>query len=148
MGLVAAAVAMDRGRMGHSTGPRLLHAVDGRATTGRRAFLCASGLARPARSPGPSTDADLVFSEHATMIANRDVAAMAATIVGFAVLVTAHLAIAAGLLGRAPRWRAPIALFFPLFAPYSAVRERMWARASIWIAAALLYAIGLAMARH
>lgn len=82
------------------------------------------------------------------MIRARDVESMIAVILGFAALVTAHLAIALGLLARSPRWRAPIALIVLPLAPYIALRERMWLRGALWIAALVVYASGLAMASH
>jgi hypothetical protein len=54
-------------------------------------------------------------------------------VVTSALAVTAHLAIAAGLLRRAPRWRALAALVVAPLAPFYAIREHMLVRAGIWI---------------
>jgi len=64
---------------------------------------------------------------------------VAAVVLAFAFLVTAHVAIAVGLLGRAPRWRAPVALAVPPLAPYWAWRERMRVRAGLWAAGLVVY---------
>lgn len=74
-------------------------------------------------------------------MSTRDAIVVGLVVVAFAVLVTAHVWIVAGLLRRPPRWRAPVALFaFPL-APYWAIREHMRARGVVWIAAAVAYVV-------
>jgi hypothetical protein len=78
---------------------------------------------------------------------NRDVAVLAVTLVGFALLVTAHVVIAAGLLARRPRWRAPLALIVAPLAPILALRAHMVVRAATWLAALAMYATGLWLAR-
>ena len=78
---------------------------------------------------------------------NRDVTVLAITIAGFALLVTAHVVIAAGLLARTPRWRAALALIIAPLAPILALRARMFVRAATWIVALALYATGLWFAR-
>ena len=70
-----------------------------------------------------------------------------AMIVAFASGVTAHVAIAAGLLARAPRWRAAAALALPPLAPYWALRERMRVRAGAWIASVAVYVVMRLLAR-
>jgi len=67
--------------------------------------------------------------------------AVSAVILSFAVLCTAHLAIAAGLLRRSPRWRALVGLVALPLAPYWAARERMWLRAAFWCAGLIGYVI-------
>jgi hypothetical protein len=67
-------------------------------------------------------------------------------VVAFAIVVTAHVAIAFGLVRRTPRWRAPLAFAVVPLAPYFAWREQMRVRAVVWIAGALLYVIGLILA--
>lgn len=69
----------------------------------------------------------------------KDMILVAAVVLAFAFLVTAHVAIAVGLLGRAPRWRAPVALAVPPLAPYWAWRERMRVRAGLWAAGLVVY---------
>ncbi len=66
---------------------------------------------------------------------------VAMVVLGFAALVTAHIAIAWGLLWRAPRYRALVALVVPPLAPYWAWREHMRVRAGIWAGALVLYVI-------
>ena len=66
-------------------------------------------------------------------------AAMAALVVAFAALVTMHVAIAAGLASRPPRWRAIAAVVVPPLAPYWAFRDRMPVRAVLWLASAAAY---------
>jgi hypothetical protein len=62
-------------------------------------------------------------------------------VVAFASLVTAHVAIVAGLAVRAPWWRAPAAaVVFPL-APYWGGRTGMHARSVVWVVSATAYAI-------
>jgi hypothetical protein len=70
----------------------------------------------------------------------KDAIAFGAMIAAFALLVTAHVTIAWGLAGRAPRWRAAVALVVPPLAPYFAARERMPVRASAWMCALVVYA--------
>jgi hypothetical protein len=74
----------------------------------------------------------------------NDLVLLTLTIVGFAMLVTAHIGTVIGLARRAPRWRSMIALFVVPLAPYWAIRERLWFRAAAWLASAVLYGIGLA----
>jgi hypothetical protein len=62
-----------------------------------------------------------------------------AIVVLFALAVTAHVAIAVGLLRLHPRWRGPVAFFVPPLAPYWALRNRMPARAIVWLAAVAGY---------
>jgi len=64
-----------------------------------------------------------------------------ALLVAFATLVTAHVALVAGLAGRLPRWRAAVALVAPPLAPYWGYRARMGARAAIWVASAAAYTV-------
>ena len=50
-----------------------------------------------------------------------------------ATAVTAHLATVYGLLHRAPRWRALVALVVPIAAPFWARKEGMHVRASAFV---------------
>jgi hypothetical protein len=77
----------------------------------------------------------------------RDVVVLAFVIGAFAVLVTVHVTIAAGLLVRSPRWRAPVALVVAPLAPYYAVRARMPVRAATWIGALVVYVVARVIAR-
>jgi len=70
-----------------------------------------------------------------------DLAIVIALVGAFAVLSSAHVALAAGLCLRRPRWRGPLSLIvFPL-APYWGLRAGMRARTMAWVAAAVVYAI-------
>lgn len=73
----------------------------------------------------------------------KDLALFVTTVLAFASLLTAHLAIAFALFGRDRRWRAFVALVVPPFAPYWALRERMTFRASAWLAGAIGYGLAL-----
>jgi hypothetical protein len=64
---------------------------------------------------------------------------MAAIVISFAVLVTVHLALVAGLAVREPRTRGLIALVVPPLAPYWGMQERMRARAVVWGLAFVVY---------
>ena len=72
--------------------------------------------------------------------------AVGAVVLSFAVLCTAHVAIAAGLSRRSPRWRAAVGLIALPLAPYWAARERMWVRAALWSLGLLGYVIARAVA--
>jgi len=67
---------------------------------------------------------------------------MAAIVLSFAVLVTAHVALVAGLAVREPRTRGLVALLVPPLAPYWGLRERMRVRAAIWSLSLLVYVAG------
>jgi hypothetical protein len=64
-----------------------------------------------------------------------------ATVVAFAVAITAHVAIVIGLVRRAPRWRAAIAVIVPPLGVAWSFRERLWFRAAAWIVGATSYVI-------
>jgi hypothetical protein len=71
----------------------------------------------------------------------KDMIVVGAVVLAFALLVTAHLAIAVGLVAKPPRWRAPVALVLAPLAPYWAWREHMRVRAGIWAAGLVLYVV-------
>lgn len=71
----------------------------------------------------------------------KEIVLVAAIVLSFGLFVTAHLAVAWGLLFRPPRWRSPVALLLPPLAPYWAIRERMRVRAILWIASLVVYAV-------
>jgi hypothetical protein len=79
-------------------------------------------------------------------VSTRDVVVLASVIVAFAVMVTAHVTIAAGLLGRSPRWHALVAFVVAPLAPYYAFRARMPVRAVVWIGAVVVYAVARVVA--
>ncbi len=71
---------------------------------------------------------------------SRDELVAGALVLAFAVLVTAHVALVVGLAGRAPRWRALVALAVPPLAPYwgwSSFRRR----SVLWVASAVAYGV-------
>ncbi|HEY5241627.1 MAG TPA: hypothetical protein VIJ22_09185 [Polyangiaceae bacterium] len=71
---------------------------------------------------------------------SRDELVAGALVLAFAVLVTAHVALVVGLAGRAPRWRALVALAVPPLAPYwgwSTLRRR----SVLWVASAVAYGV-------
>ena len=75
-----------------------------------------------------------------------DAAMIIALVSTSALALTAHLAIAAGLLRRHPRWRAPVALVLAPLAPWFAVREHMRVRAAVWVVGVIGYSIVRAVA--
>jgi hypothetical protein len=77
----------------------------------------------------------------------RDQIFTVALVLAFAALVTVHTTIVAGLAGRAPRWRAAVALIAVPLAPYWGFKERMHVRAVVWVASALAYGGFLWLAR-
>ena len=68
-------------------------------------------------------------------------------VASFALLVTAHVAVAAGLLGRKPRLRAVAAFLVPPLAPYFGIREGMWGRSVLWLVALTAYVVARIAAR-
>ena len=76
----------------------------------------------------------------------RDAVALALLVLAFATLVTAHVALAAGLSARAPRWRGAVALVVPPLAPWWGWRTRLRARTALWMTAAAIYLALLAFA--
>jgi hypothetical protein len=64
-----------------------------------------------------------------------------ALLLAFATLVTVHVTLVVGLVAREPRWRALAAAVVPPLAPFWGVREGMWVRATLWVAAAVAYAV-------
>ena len=77
----------------------------------------------------------------------NDGVAFVAVVVAFAIAVTAHVTIVFGLARRHPRWRAAAAFFVVPLAPYWALREKMRARAAMWIVGVVGYVVARALAR-
>ena len=76
------------------------------------------------------------------MASSRLDLAIVITLVGaFGLLVSVHVALAAGLIARKPRWRGPVALLVPPLAPYWGLGAGMRARSVLWLLALALYAI-------
>ena len=77
-----------------------------------------------------------------------DLFVTSAVILSFAILVTVHVALAAGLGARGPWWRAPVSLVVVPLAPYWGFRERMRARAVLWTIALTVYLAALVASRR
>ncbi len=71
---------------------------------------------------------------------------MIALVVGFAALVTTHVAVVYGIARSSGVRRAAVAALVPPFAPYAALREGMSLRAAVWMACAVLYVVALSLA--
>ena len=71
----------------------------------------------------------------------RDEFLFLSLLLAFAVLVTAHVAIAFGLALRKPRWKAILALTLVPLAPYWGARGGMHVRTVAWIVSALVYVV-------
>jgi len=71
---------------------------------------------------------------------SRDELVAGGLVLAFAVVVTAHASLVAGLAWRAPRWRALVVLVVPPLAPYwgwNALRRR----SVVWVVGATAYAV-------
>lgn len=64
----------------------------------------------------------------------------------FAILCSAHVALALGLTRQKPRWKGPLALLLPPLAPYWGYGAKMRVRAVLWVAAFCVYVLALVMA--
>jgi hypothetical protein len=71
----------------------------------------------------------------------RDAVLTAALVLAFALLVTAHVTIVAGLLARPPRWRAVLAAFVAPLAPLWGWFEGMVVRSILWLVFAVAYLV-------
>lgn len=71
----------------------------------------------------------------------NDAVLITGVVLAFAAVVTAHLALVAGLAMRPPRWRALVSLVVPPLAPYWGFRESMRWRAALWLATAVTYVV-------
>lgn len=78
----------------------------------------------------------------------RDNLVLAALTLGFASLVTVHVAIAVRLWMRErPRWRGAVALVVPPLAVLWALRAGWRRTAAAWIVAVLVYVVALIVAQ-
>jgi hypothetical protein len=77
----------------------------------------------------------------------RDAVVTVTLVLAFALLVTAHVTLLVGLAGRAPRWRALVALIVPPLAPYWGWRP-LRIRSVAWLAGALMYGVLLLVAQR
>jgi hypothetical protein len=71
----------------------------------------------------------------------RDDLLALALVASFALLVTSHVVLVAGLAARRPRWRAPIALVAAPLAPYWSARAGRAVWTAVWVASATAYAV-------
>ncbi len=78
----------------------------------------------------------------------RDDLIAVALVLAFALLVTAHATIVAGLASRPPRWRGLAALVAAPLAPYWGYRQGMRLRAALWMTSAAAYAVLRTLAAH
>jgi hypothetical protein len=76
----------------------------------------------------------------------KDIVLVAIVVLGFAWVVTAHVAITFGLLQKKPRWRALVGFAIAPLAPYWAWREQMRKRVWLWLAGVAVYAVALVLA--
>lgn len=72
---------------------------------------------------------------------SRDEIVSVALVLAFASLVTAHVVLVAGLLGRRPRWRSLVALVIAPLAPWWGAREAMRWRTRAWLGSAIAYLV-------
>jgi hypothetical protein len=78
----------------------------------------------------------------------KDAIILAGLVLGFATLVTVHVALAYRLTVRArPRWRGPVALVVPPLAVIWAFKEGWRRSAVVWLGAVLIYVIALIAAQ-
>jgi hypothetical protein len=75
----------------------------------------------------------------------QDAVVVAALVVAFAILVTAHVSLGVGLARRAPRWQCALALVALPLAPWWGWRQRMRIRSVVWVVAAVVYAVTFAL---
>jgi len=66
----------------------------------------------------------------------------------FALLVTVHVTLVAGLAARPPRWRAFVALIAAPLAPWWGLRTGMKRRAAAWLASAVVYVVFFWLSRR
>ncbi|MCA9598616.1 MAG: hypothetical protein KC776_35135 [Myxococcales bacterium] len=70
-----------------------------------------------------------------------DFVLLASLVGSFALLVTVHVALIAGLTARHPRWRGAVAFLVPPLAPYWGMEEGMKRRAALWLVALCVYVV-------
>lgn len=70
-----------------------------------------------------------------------ELAVLVALLGSFAVLLTVHVALAAGLFLKGPRWRGPVALLVPPLALYWGMHERMRLRSALWLTSLTVYIV-------
>ena len=75
-----------------------------------------------------------------------DAVVLVALWLSFAALLTSHVALAAGLIRRIPRWRGPVAFIVPPLAPWWGMETGMKKRTAIWVGALCAYALARILA--
>ena len=75
-----------------------------------------------------------------------DALVLLSLLLSFAILVTAHVALAAGLTRRNPRWRGPVSFLLPPLAPYWGMEAGMKKRAGVWVGALCVYSLARILA--
>lgn len=75
-----------------------------------------------------------------------DIAVFVTLVISFALLVTSHVALAAGLALRKPRWRGAVALLVAPLAPFWGFSARMYVRSAVWLVSLLVYVVTQFMA--
>ena len=68
-------------------------------------------------------------------------------LVGFASLVTAHVALVVSLCLHRPRWRGLVALIVPPAGVIWALKARWWGLAAVWMVSLVLYLSALVGSR-
>jgi hypothetical protein len=74
-------------------------------------------------------------------LADVDLVVFVALVVAFALLVTVHVALAARLVLKHPRWRGLVAFIVPPLAPYWGMEAGMKKLATLWIVALSVYVV-------
>lgn len=78
----------------------------------------------------------------------KDILVLSALVLGFATLVTAHVALAARLfLRERPRWRGLVALLVPPLAVVWAFRAGWRRTATLWLIAVVVWVLALIAAQ-
>ncbi len=73
----------------------------------------------------------------------HDVVLTVAVWLAFASFVTVHVALAAGLIARKPRWQGAVSLVIVPLAPVFGFSQRLRVRSVLWIALAVAYTFAL-----
>ena len=88
------------------------------------------------------------MENRATLPRVKDIIIVVALVLGFATLITVHVAIAGRLaLRERPRWRGLVALLVPPLAVLWAVRAGWRWAAAVWLISVLVYVVALVAAQ-
>ena len=90
---------------------------------------------------GPTRRLTAASGAAAPRLGHVDLAKVICLLAAFALLVTVHVALAAGLGARQPRWRGPVAFLVPPLAPYWGYAAGMRRRAVLWLLGLGLYVV-------